>query len=250
MDNNKLSINNNPQKKQGLAIVSMSLGIVILLLTTWFPLATLLGFISLSLGIVALIKNQGGMALAGITLSILAILIGLLLGTSNYINKITNEPNCCNIKTSASESKSLKQEKGNKKYSKETKEGLNIYHHLGETINIIDNNEIYYTITINSVTKMNNNQHPNSIVINYTCHNINKDSDCYISNKNFKIIDSFKAVGKHFTPENETTDSSSIPKGESRRYNTYFKLKNESDTIDIILSEMFGKQLAKWQVNF
>jgi len=98
---------NNTDSK-GLAIASLVLGIIAIL-GSFIPifnfLSGIVGLIALILSIVALVKKQGGMAIAGLVLAILSFVIGFImnavfiggatmlgLGTASELKKHINEP--------------------------------------------------------------------------------------------------------------------------------------------------------------
>lgn len=71
---------NNGVPKKGLAIASLSVSIVALFLSFCFGFGFILALPALALGIIAIVKKQGAMAIIGTSLSALALIVSILIG--------------------------------------------------------------------------------------------------------------------------------------------------------------------------
>ena len=81
--------NGNPGR--GLALTSMVLGILGIVLSFCLGFGILLAIPGLIFGIIGLVKKQGGMAIAGLILSIIALAISFVIVKPADTNQMTNQ---------------------------------------------------------------------------------------------------------------------------------------------------------------
>lgn len=114
--------------------------------------------------------------------------------------------------------------------------------------------KVLYTLKINKVTTMTERNpfadtNPAQVVmIDYTYTNVASNAEVYISELNFKVVDSTGKVG-HIYPNSPMNYPQYIPKGTSCTAQAIFGLENKSDKVKIhFYKDLFGPVTATFEL--
>ena len=214
--------NGNPGK--GLALTSMVLGILGIVLSFCLGFGVIFAIPGLIISIIGLVKKQGGMAIAGLVLSIIALAIDFIIIKPADTSQMTNQPTTSTTtqQTQTSEDKNKKNEYG-----------------IGDLVEIKNKKgDTLYTITITGITK-NDYRNPYAdgtisevVDIEYTYENINNPTDLIVSSLGFKIYDSNNTICSTY-PSDNIKVAQSIPTGSNCTAVVSYGLPTESNRIKI-----------------
>lgn len=233
----------------GLAVASLCLGIVSLILACCFPIAIILAIPGLTLGIIGIVRKQGGMAITGTVLSAIAIFLTLFsfLSFSPFSNHSYNK-NPLSIFPSNPIYRTHKSEPTTPAVP-EPKEAL--FYDIGEKIKINESSSEKYTVTLNAVTALKDKlteadeTFNNVIILDYTIENLSSKDNLYLSPWDFNVLDSEDIVGT-VIPNSEIDNPIGI--GETITKKIAFALDTESKFVTIVLHNIYGDEIAKWEV--